>query len=216
LSPGTSVALVVGAYLLGSVSFSVLLVKLTQGLDVRTLGSGNAGATNALRVAGKKAGVAVLALDVIKGMTAVAVPRALDAPPAVVGGAAVAVVLGHVYPVFFGFRGGKGVATSAGALGTLAPAAMAVGLVVFTLVVYWKRYVSLGSIVTAAVFPLLAGLGARLGWREYGGPWLALSSTAIALLIVGKHQRNLRRLWRGTEPRLGERRARPSAGEVEG
>jgi glycerol-3-phosphate acyltransferase PlsY len=215
MSPGTSIALIVGAYLLGSVSFSVLLVKLMQGLDVRTLGSGNAGATNALRVAGKKAGAAVLALDVIKGMTAVAVPRALDAPPAVVGGAAVAVVLGHVYPVFFGFRGGKGVATSAGALGTLAPAAMALGLVIFTLVVYWKRYVSLGSIVTASAFPFLAGLGARLGWREYGGPWLTLSSTAIALLIVVKHQRNLRRLWRGTEPRLGERRAR-RAGEVEG
>jgi glycerol-3-phosphate acyltransferase PlsY len=214
LSPATSIALVVGAYLLGSVSFSVLLVKLMQGLDVRTLGSGNAGATNALRVAGKKAGAAVLALDMIKGMTAVAVPRALDAPPAVLGGAAVAVVLGHVYPVFFGFRGGKGVATSAGALGTLAPAAMALGLVVFAVVVLWKRYVSLASIITAALFPLLAGLGARLGWKEYGGPWLVLSSTAIALLIVSKHQKNLRRLWRGTEPRLGERRRAKTAGEV--
>lgn len=214
MTPGAAIALVVGAYLLGSVSFSVLLVKLTQGLDVRTLGSGNAGATNALRVAGKKAGIAVLALDMIKGMTAVAVPRALDAPPAVVGGAAVAVVLGHVYPVFFGFRGGKGVATSAGALGTMAPAALALGLVVFAVVVLWKRYVSLGSIVTAATFPLLAGLGARLGWPEYGGPWLALSSTAIALLIVLKHQKNLRRLWRGTEPRLGERRRADTAGEV--
>jgi len=214
LTPGTSIALVVGAYLLGSVSFSVLLVKLMQGLDVRTQGSGNAGATNALRVAGKKAGVAVLALDMIKGMTAVAVPRALDAPPAVLGGAAVAVVLGHVYPVFFGFRGGKGVATSAGALGTLAPAAMALGLVAFAGMVLWKRYVSLASIVTALLFPLLAGLGARLGWREYGGPWLVLASTAIALLIVSKHQKNLRRLWRGTEPRLGERRRAETAGEA--
>ncbi|HEY0514754.1 MAG TPA: glycerol-3-phosphate 1-O-acyltransferase PlsY [Thermoanaerobaculia bacterium] len=213
MSPGLAVALVAGAYLLGSVSFSVVLVKLTQGLDVRTVGSGNAGATNAMRAAGKGAGAAVLALDVIKGMTAVAVPRALDAPPAVVGGAAVAVVLGHVFPVFFNFRGGKGVATSAGALGMLAPAAMAAALAVFFLLVAWKRYVSLASIVTAALFPFLAGLGVRMGWTEHGGPWLVLSSAAIALLIVIRHRKNLRRLWRGIEPRLGERRAEP-AGEM--
>ena len=209
MSPAAAIALVAGAYLLGSVSFSVVVVKVMQGLDVRTVGSGNAGATNVMRAAGKKAGVAVLALDVIKGMTAVAVPRALDAPAAGVGSAAVAVVLGHVFPIFFGFRGGKGVATSAGALGMLAPAAMAAGLAVFLLVVLWKRYVSLGSIVTAVLFPLLAGLGARLGWPEYGGPWLVLASSAIALLIVIKHRNNLRRLRAGTEPRLGDRRARP-------
>jgi glycerol-3-phosphate acyltransferase PlsY len=210
LSPGAAVALVAGAYLLGSVSFSVVLVKVMRGLDVRTVGSGNAGATNAMRAAGKKAGAAVLALDVIKGMTAVAVPRALDAPPAVIGGAAVAVVLGHVFPVFFGFRGGKGVATSAGALGTLAPAALAAGIAVFILVVLWKRYVSLGSMVTAVLLPLLVGLGSRLGWPEYGGPWLVLASAAIALLILIKHRNNLRRLRQGTEPRLGDRRSRPT------
>jgi glycerol-3-phosphate acyltransferase PlsY len=210
MSPGAAVALVAGAYLLGSVSFSVVVVKVLQGLDVRTVGSGNAGATNVMRAAGKGAGAAVLVLDVLKGMTAVAVPRALDAPPAVVGSAAVAVVLGHVFPVFFGFRGGKGVATSAGALGTLAPVAMAAGLVVFLLVVLWKRYVSLGSMVTAILFPFLAGLGARLGRPGYGGPWLVLASAAIALLIVLRHQNNLRRLRAGTEPRLGDRRARPA------
>ncbi len=215
MTPGAALALVAGAYLLGSVSFSVVLVRLVQGLDVRTVGSGNAGATNVMRAAGKKVGAAVLVLDVIKGMTAVAVPRALGAPPAVVGSAAVAVVLGHVFPVFFGFRGGKGVATTAGALGTLAPAAMALGLLVFVAVVLWKRYVSLGSIVTAALFPFLVGLGVRLGWTAYGGPWLVLSSAGIALLIVFKHRRNLQRLWRGTEPRLGSRR-RKAAGEVTG
>jgi glycerol-3-phosphate acyltransferase PlsY len=210
LSPGAALALVAGAYLLGSVSFSVVLVKVVRGLDVRTVGSGNAGATNVMRAAGKKAGVAVLVLDVIKGMTAVAVPRALDAPAAVVGSAALAVVLGHVFPVFFGFRGGKGVATSAGVLGTLAPAAMTVGIAIFVAVVLWKRYVSLGSMVTAVLFPLLAGLGALLGWTEYGGPWLVPASAGIALLIVLKHRNNLRRLRQGTEPRLGERRARPA------
>lgn len=197
MSPSLAATLVAGAYLLGSVSWSVVIVKLLQGLDVRTVGSGNAGATNVLRAAGKKAGVAVLVLDVAKGITAVAVPRALDAPAAVVSGAAVAVVVGHVFPVFFGFRGGKGVATALGSLGTLAPSAMALGMVVFLIVVAWKRYVSLGSIVTAALFPLLV-------WITYRGePWLLLASGAIAILIITKHSRNLQRLRRGTEPQLG-------------
>jgi glycerol-3-phosphate acyltransferase PlsY len=212
MSPAAAVALVAGAYLLGSVSFSVVLVKVLHGLDVRTVGSGNAGATNAMRAAGKKAGVAVLVLDVIKGVTAVAVPRALEAPPSVIGSAAVAVVLGHVFPLFFGFRGGKGVATSAGALGTLAPVAMGLGLVVFAAVVLWKRYVSLASIVTALLFPFLVALVSRLGWGEPGGPWLVLPAAGIALLIVFKHRRNLQRLRRGTEPRLGERRQKEVRG----
>jgi acyl phosphate:glycerol-3-phosphate acyltransferase len=212
VSTGLSVALVVGAYLLGSISWSVLVVKVLQGMDVRSVGSGNAGATNVMRAAGKKAGAAVLLLDIGKGIAAVAVPRSLDAPPAVVGGAAVAVVLGHVFPVFFGFRGGKGVATSAGALGTLSPVAMALGLLVFLAVVGWKRYVSLGSMVTAALFPLLAWISHRRGWTEHGGGWTLLAGALIALLVVIKHQGNLKRLWRGTEPRLGERRPEPAGG----
>lgn len=196
MSPSLAATLVAGAYLLGSVSWSVVIVKLLQGLDVRTIGSGNAGATNVLRAAGKKAGAAVLVLDVAKGVTAVAVPRVLDAPLAVVSGAAVAVVVGHVFPVFFGFRGGKGVATALGSLGTLAPLAMALGLVVFLAVVAWKRYVSLGSVVTAAIFPFLV-------WMTYREPWLMVASGTIAILIVTKHSRNLQRLRRGTEPRLG-------------
>lgn len=212
MSTGLSLALVAGAYLLGSISWSVLVVKVLQGMDVRSVGSGNAGATNVMRAAGKKAGVAVLLLDIGKGIAAVAVPRSLDAPPAVVGGAAVAVVLGHVFPVFFGFRGGKGVATSAGALGTLSPVAMALGLLVFLAVVGWKRYVSLGSMVTAALFPLLAWISHRRGWTEHGGGWTLLAGALIALLVVIKHQGNLKRLWRGTEPRLGERRPEPAGG----
>lgn len=210
MSTGLSVSLVTGAYLLGSISWSVLIVKLLQGMDVRSVGSGNAGATNVMRAAGKKAGAAVLLLDVGKGIAAVAVPRSLDAPPAVVGGAAVAVVLGHVFPVFFSFRGGKGVATSAGALGTLSPVAMALGLLVFLVVVSWKRYVSLGSIVTAALFPLLAWVSHRKGWTEHGGGWTLLAGSLIALVIVVKHRPNLRRLRHGNEPRLGERRPEPA------
>lgn len=211
MSP-SAVAIVVGAYLLGSISFSVVAVRMVLGLDVRTVGSGNAGATNALRAAGRKTGAAVLLLDLVKGVTAVAVPRALGAPPAVVGGAAVAVVLGHVFPLFFGFRGGKGVATSAGALGALSPAAMVMALLVFVSVVAWKRFVSLGSMAAASSFPFLALLVYRLGWTDFGGSWLLVSSGAISLIILAKHTKNYQRLRQGTEPRIGERRTEPAGG----
>lgn len=203
MRPGVALALVFGSYLLGSVSFSVLIVRILQGLDVRTVGSGNAGATNVLRAAGKGPAILALVLDIAKGVTAVVVPRLFSAPPAVVGAAAVAVVLGHVFPLFFGLRGGKGVATAAGALGALSPWAMLIGLLVFLAVVSWKRYVSLGSIVTAATFPLWLYVVQRLGLGEFGGGWWMLASAAIAILVVFKHRANLRRLRAGREPRLG-------------
>lgn len=200
-------AILAAAYLLGSIPFSYMIVKLAKGRDVRTVGSGNAGATNVMRAAGKAAGAAALLLDVAKGIGAVAGARALGASPAVIGGAAVAVVLGHVFPVFLGFRGGKGVATSAGAMGALAPGVLAAAMAIFVLVVAWKRTISLGSITAAACFPLLLLAGERLGWLEPGGAGPALAAFAIAALIVWKHRANLDRLRRGVEPRLGERRA---------
>lgn len=209
MSLRVAVLLVAGAYLLGSISWSVVLVWLLRGQDVRTLGSGNAGATNVLRTAGKGAGAAVLALDVGKGVAAVLVPRSLEAPPVVVSAAAVAVVLGHVYPVFFGFRGGKGVATAAGALGALAPVAMALGLIVFLAVVAWKGYVSVGSMVTTACFPLLVVLGKALGWSEHGGRWLVLAAGIIALVVLLRHRGNVARLRLGQEPRLGRPEGEP-------
>src|ERR1700688_277123 len=148
-------AIVGGAYLLGSIPWSYLIVKLAKGRDVRTVGSGNAGATNVMRPAGKPAGSAALLLDCGKGIAAVAAARALGASSAVVGAAATAVVIGHIYPVFLGFRGGKGVATASGALGALEPAVLAAVMVLFVLVVAWKRIISLGSITAAAAFPLL-------------------------------------------------------------
>jgi glycerol-3-phosphate acyltransferase PlsY len=207
MTTGLAAGVVVGAYLLGSVSFSYLIVKAKEGKDVRTVGSGNAGATNVLRASGKGPALAVLLLDVTKGVLAVVVARLLQAPPPVVGAAAVAVVLGHVFPVFLGFRGGKGVATSAGAMGALAPAAMFLALLVFVAVVYWKRYVSLGSVVAAASVPLFAWTGQRMGWVANEDPWLIAASAAIALIVVIKHRTNLRRLLQGAEPRLGERKA---------
>lgn len=207
MSPGIAVAVVLGAYLLGSISFSYLIVKAKEGKDVRTVGSGNAGATNVLRASGKKPAMLVLVLDIAKGVLAVVAARELAAPPSVVGAAAVAVVLGHVFPVFLGFRGGKGVATSAGVMGALAPAAMLFTLLVFLAVVAWKRYVSLGSMVAAAVFPLLAWACQRLGWVRHEDSWLIAGSAAIALIIIVKHWTNVQRLLQGAEPRLGEKKA---------
>jgi glycerol-3-phosphate acyltransferase PlsY len=205
MSPGIA-GIVVLAYLIGSIPFSFLIVKLVAHEDVRRVGSGNVGATNAMRAAGKAAGVAALLLDVAKGVAAVLIARRLGAAPGVVGAAAVAVVLGHCYPVWLGFRGGKGVATSAGAMGALAPPAMVMTLIAFLAVVSWKRYVSLGSMVAASLFPLFTYASQRLGWED-PEPRLLLAGVLIALIVVVKHRSNLERLRQGVEPRLGERRA---------
>jgi glycerol-3-phosphate acyltransferase PlsY len=206
---GTALAIIAAAYLVGSIPWSYLIVRVLQGLDIRALGSGNVGATNVLRTAGKGAGIAALLLDAGKGVAVVLVTRALDAPPYVVCVSAVAVVLGHVFPVFLRFRGGKGVATAAGALGALAPLALALSLLGFIVIVVWKRYVSLGSIVSTVLFPLFAWIGDRIGWVRHEGPWVVLSSTAIAAVVLARHGANLRRLFQGTERRLGESRVKP-------
>jgi glycerol-3-phosphate acyltransferase PlsY len=204
VSAWAGLVVVVAAYLLGSISFSYLIVKLAKGRDVRTVGSGNAGATNVMRAAGKAAGAAALLLDCGKGIAAVEGARALGAPGAVVGAAAAAVVVGHVFPVFLGFRGGKGVATAAGALGALAPGVLALGIVLFILVLAWKRYVSLGSIVAAASFPLLLAAGWLLGWLRPPGAGPVVASCFIVALVVARHAANLDRLRRGVEPRILE------------
>ena len=194
------------AYLLGSIPFSFLIVKLVARKDVRSVGSGNVGATNAMRAAGKSAGVLALLLDLGKGVAAVLLARRLGAAPALVGAAAFFVMLGHCYPVWLKFQGGKGVATSAGAMGALAPPAMVLTLLVFLAVVAWKRWVSLGSISAAASFPLFVFTTQRLGWEDRD-PSLLLAAVLIGLFIVWKHRTNLERIRQGIEPRLGERRA---------
>ncbi len=199
--------LLTGAYLLGSIPFSYIVVRLVTGKDVRREGSGNVGATNALRTAGKLAGGLALLFDVLKGVGAVLLARLLGADEPLFAAAAVAVVLGHVYPVFLKFHGGKGVATAAGAIGTLKVLPFLLVLVVFVVVVKVGRYVSLGSIVAVASFPVLLVVCGALGWTAPPSRALVLAASAIALLIVLKHAGNVRRLLRGTEHRLGERKA---------
>lgn len=201
-----SAGLLLVAYLLGSVPWSYLVVLLLRRRDLREVGSGNVGATNVLRAAGKGPATLALLLDVGKGVAAVQLARAAGAPPGVVGAAALAVVVGHVFPVFLRFRGGKGVATTAGALGSLAPLPALLSAVLFALVVAWRRYVSLGSILGVGAFPVFLHLCGLLGWTP--APSLALLATAAAAaaLVVLRHAGNLRRLRAGVEPRLGERR----------
>ena len=157
------------AYLLGSIPFGYLIVKERVGLDVRSVGSGNVGATNVLRVSGKGPAVAVLLMDMAKGCFPVLVGRLLGVSPGFLAVVAVAAVLGHVFPIFLGFRGGKGVATAVGAFLALAPIATATAIAVFIVLVVWKRYVSLASVVAVASFPLWAYIYGRTGWMTV--PW---------------------------------------------
>ena len=200
----TWLSLVLAAYLLGSVPFAFLVVKWQSGVDIRTVGSGNVGATNVLRSAGITAATIVLAMDVAKGATPVLIAQSLGAPPAVVGACALAAVLGHVFPVFLGFRGGKGVATAAGAIGAMSPAPMLAAILVFGAAVAWKRYVSLGSILAVASFPVFAFVFGRLGWMEPMPSVLLIGTTVAAGLILMRHSENVRRLAVGKEHRLGE------------
>jgi glycerol-3-phosphate acyltransferase PlsY len=197
---------ILAAYLLGSIPFGYLIVRLRGGGDVRATGSGGTGATNVTRRAGRWAGLLTLLLDALKGALAVLLARALLTEDFGanwwVAGAALASVLGHCFPVWLRFRGGKGVATGLGVFTALAPPAVLCALPVFLLVVWATRYVSLGSITAAALLPLCVWL---LGGSTYPlGQRAPLTSAAAAgaALIVLMHRANIGRLLKGTESRL--------------
>ena len=190
-------ALVVVAYLLGSISFAVLIVRLTTGTDIRAEGSGNAGATNVLRFYGRKLAILVALLDVGKGAAAVLLMRLVTADPLWGAAAGLAAVLGHVFPVFYGFRGGKGVATVVGAFLVLAPLALLSCLAVFVLVVALTRYVSLGSVISMVLLPPVAGL------LFHASRPVVVAASLTALVVVLKHLGNLKRLATGRERKLG-------------
>lgn len=188
-----------GAYLLGSISFAIVLVRVFRGVDVRREGSGNAGATNVLRTSGKGLAVLTMLLDVGKGAVAVLLMRSLTYDPRWLGGAACAAVLGHVFPVWFGFRGGKGVATAIGGFSVLCPLAVLTVVGAFLVVVAATRFVSLGSVTAACLLPL----GMRLLFHAPDAEVAAASATAV--LLIFSHRANIRRLLGGTERRLGRR-----------
>jgi glycerol-3-phosphate acyltransferase PlsY len=182
------------AYLLGAVPFGYLLVRTVTGRDVRASGSGNIGATNVLRTTGRLAGVATLLLDIAKGFAAVwLADRLTGGSPAWMSAAALAAMLGHAYPVFLRFRGGKAVATFVGAFLYLTPLAVAAVLVVFVGTVAWTRYISLGSIIGAITFPLAV-------WLILHPPVAVVAAAAAGGgFIVWRHRGNIRRLRAGKE-----------------
>jgi glycerol-3-phosphate acyltransferase PlsY len=187
-------------YLAGSIPFAFLIAR-ARGIDVRRAGSGNVGATNVLRTSGVVTAVCVMLLDMTKGAGAVLCVARLApgtiAAPAIAG---VAAVVGHIYPVWLKFRGGKGVATAAGVFSVLTPLAMAPALALFVLTVWLTRFVSLGSLVaTLALGPIAASLGAP-------SP-IVVAALGSALLIVFRHRSNILRLMAGTERHVGERGA---------
>ena len=182
------------AYLLGDIPFGYLLVKLTTGRDVRASGSGNIGATNVLRTTGRAAGIATLLLDIGKGYVAVWLMGQLTKDNVNwMSAAVVMVMIGHSYPAFLHFRGGKAVASFVGAWLCLAPVPLAAVLVVFVALVAWTRFISLGSIIAAGTFPLAVWL------IEHPAGSVILAAVACAILIIYRHRENIARLRAGTE-----------------
>ncbi len=197
----TLVAIPVAAYVLGSIPFGLILAKLFGGGDVRKAGSGNIGATNVARVVGPLAGIVTLLLDAAKGAGAVLIAQKFSKDSATwMMIAAFAVLLGHCFPVWLKFKGGKGVATAAGMFSVLSPLACLGAVILFILVVIFWRYVSLGSVSAAAAMPLLI----YFLWAPHHAPPLAITigTVAVTLLIIYKHRGNLRRLLEGVEPKF--------------
>jgi acyl phosphate:glycerol-3-phosphate acyltransferase len=196
----TLIAIPIAAYFLGSIPFGLLLTKAFGRGDVRKVGSGNIGATNVARAAGLAAGVLTLALDVAKGAGAVLLAEKLSNDSATWMISALAALVGHCFPVWLKFKGGKGVATAMGTFLVLSPLACLGAVILFLLVVIFWRYVSLGSVSAAAAMPLLN----YFLWAPHHAPPLAitLGTLAASLLITHKHRRNLGRLVEGVEPKF--------------
>ncbi|HKF48541.1 MAG TPA: glycerol-3-phosphate 1-O-acyltransferase PlsY [Terracidiphilus sp.] len=204
--PLASLWIVVLSYLLGSIPMGYLLVRLVRKQDIRSVGSGNIGATNVLRSEGKGLGAATFVLDVVKGSLAVLLGYWLAAPllPGVPQRnvealAAICAVLGHMFPVWIGFRGGKGVATGFGVFLVCAPIAALSAIALFAIICALTRYVSLASIIGAASFPVVAWFTVK---GERPAFFIAVQ-IAVSLLIIVKHHANIRRLLSGTEHRFG-------------
>ncbi len=195
---------IAGAYLLGSIPFSYLVGRW-RGVDVRRVGSGNVGATNVMRSAGWMAGLLALVLDAVKGAAAAVIASRIGASdsaamtPALPALAATAAVVGHVFPVWLRFQGGKGVATGLGAFVPLAPLAAGIGVLTFAVVLAAARYVSLASIVGAAAL-------AAATFATQDVLATSLAASFCAALIIVKHRSNIERLRRGQERRLGRSR----------
>ena len=205
--------IVVTAYLLGSVPSGYVLVRLFRHQDIRQTGSGNIGATNVLRSGGKGLAAATFLMDMLKGCAAVWLGGAMGgllapgaAPDDMRALAALVAVLGHIFPVWLGFKGGKGVATGFGVFLAASPWAALAAISVFIVVLALSRYVSLASILGAGSFPLFAWWLGRIHVCADRTPFFVAVEIAVALLLIAKHHQNIRRLLSGTESRFGAKK----------
>lgn len=190
------IAVLVG-YALGSVPFALILAR-RAGTDLRRIGSGNLGATNVLRASGVRAGVLVAILDILKGAFSVIVAARLTSDPAAPAVAGFAAIVGHIYPAWLRFRGGKGVATACGVFSVLTPLAIPPALTIFVAAVWTTKYISLGSVLATIALPPIA--------YATGSPAPVIGAAcASAALVVFRHRSNLARVKSGTERRLGVR-----------
>jgi glycerol-3-phosphate acyltransferase PlsY len=189
--------LAVGAYLLGSIPFGVLIARVAGDVDLRRVGSGNIGATNVLRAVGRGAAALTLVGDMGKGALAVGLARWADAAAPDVAMVALAAVLGHLFPVWSGFRGGKGVATTFGVILAAMPAVGGLLLGIWLGVAAVFRYSSLAALAATATMPALA-------WLMDGRPAMLVLSGALLILVVARHRENIRRLLAGTEGKIGQ------------
>jgi glycerol-3-phosphate acyltransferase PlsY len=198
--PLSSLAVVLAAYLIGSVPFALILARHWGAADLRRIGSGNIGAANVVRASGMTAGVLVALLDLAKGATSVLLAQRLSPDAAAPEVAGLAAIVGHIYPVWFGFRGGKGVATACGVFSMLAPLAAGPAVAIFIVTVWATKYVSLGSVLASGALPPIAYVtGSQAP--------VVMAAFAAAGIIIFRHRSNLMRLRAGTERRLGVRDA---------
>jgi glycerol-3-phosphate acyltransferase PlsY len=211
--PLTTLVIVAAAYLLGSIPTGYLLIRLFLHQDIRSVGSGNIGATNVMRSGGKLMGAATFLLDMLKGCAAVWLGACLGAHLAPAAQllnmealAALSAVLGHMFPVWLGFRGGKGVATGFGVFLVADPWAALAAISVFFLVLYFSRFVSLASILGSASFPAFSWLLNRMLAGSERPLFFIAVQFIVAFLIIAKHHQNIRRLLAGTESRFGSRK----------
>ena len=199
------------AYLLGSIPFGYLIVRRQRGIDVRSTGSGSIGATNVMRNLGVLGFVATFLLDAGKGTLAVVLAsRMTGDDPTAVAAAAVAAVLGHCFPFWLRFRGGKGVATGVGVFIAIAPWQVVLVLAIFAVVVAVWRYISLGSVVATAAFPLLVYL------MKHPPIQVVVGAGGAAFIIIWRHHANIARLLKGTENKLGQKKAESKTQKAEG
>lgn len=199
MNPLIEILIVIAAYLMGSLSSAIILCRLSGLPDPRTEGSGNPGATNVLRFGGKRLAAFVLLGDVLKGLIPVVVASAIGLSPTMLAATAMAAFLGHLFPVFFGFKGGKGVATAVGVIAGLMPLLALILILVWITSAFLTRYSSLSAILAAIVAPFAS-------WPLAHEPSYTIVIAAIAAILLYRHRRNIRNLLAGTEPKIGKKK----------